>query len=174
MTSTPPSGHKPARRRAAVAVLIAAAALGTAAIPAFAARATYISPGNYLDLVIGRGWTEAASALAHRDRYRSAFAVLSGPAGRKTGTAAAAQPTAGRDNHQFIKDQKLNRTSRTAAHQTCRPQGPWTAGSIGPDRTAPCDWRRGVIGMLRKLSRKARGVHHGPFSYVPVSGVLAC
>jgi len=60
MTSTPPRGHKPARRRAAVAVLITAAALGTAAIPAFAARATRISPGNYLDFVIGRGWTEAA------------------------------------------------------------------------------------------------------------------
>ena len=63
MTSTSPRGHKPARRRAAVEVLIAAtaaAALGTAAIPAFAARATHISPGNYLDSVIGRGWTEAA------------------------------------------------------------------------------------------------------------------
>jgi hypothetical protein len=63
MTSTPPSGHKPARRRAAVAVLVVAttnAALGIAAIPAFSARATHISPGNYLDLVISRGWTEAA------------------------------------------------------------------------------------------------------------------
>lgn len=64
MTSTSPSGHKPARHRAAVEVLIAAtaaAAFGTAATPAFAARATHISPGNYyLDFVIGRGWTEAA------------------------------------------------------------------------------------------------------------------
>ena len=63
MTSTPPRGHKPALRRVAVEVLIAAAAaaaLGTAALPAFAARATHISPGNYLDFVIGRGWTEAA------------------------------------------------------------------------------------------------------------------
>lgn len=63
MTSTPPRAHKPVRRRAAVAALIAAAAtavLGTAAMPAFAARATHISPGNYLNFVIGRGWTEAA------------------------------------------------------------------------------------------------------------------
>lgn len=62
MTSAPPSGHKPARRRAAVAVLIVAAtnaALGTA-IPAFAARATDMSPGTYLDLVISPGRTEAA------------------------------------------------------------------------------------------------------------------
>jgi hypothetical protein len=58
--STAPRGHKPARRRAAAAMLIATAALGTAAIPAFAARATHISPGNYLDLVIGPDWTEAA------------------------------------------------------------------------------------------------------------------
>ncbi len=63
MASTPPRGHKPAWRRAAVAVLIAAAAivtLGTAAIPAVAARATHISRGIYLDFVIGRSWTEAA------------------------------------------------------------------------------------------------------------------
>jgi len=63
MASTPPRGHKPAWRRAAVAVLIAAAAIvtvGTAAIPAIAARATHISRGIYLDFVIGRSWTEAA------------------------------------------------------------------------------------------------------------------
>jgi len=32
------------------------------------------------------------------------------------------------------------------------------AGSDGAVRL-----EEGVIGMLRKLSRKARGVHHGPF-----------
>jgi hypothetical protein len=40
-------------------------------------------------------------ALAHRDRYRGASAtpaVLSGPAWRKAGTAAAAQPRSGPDN----------------------------------------------------------------------------
>jgi hypothetical protein len=48
--------------RAAAAVLIVATintAPGIAAIPAFAARATHISPDNYLDLVTSRGWAEA-------------------------------------------------------------------------------------------------------------------
>ena len=111
MTSTPPRGHKPARRRGAVEVLIAAtaaAALGTTAIPAFAARATHISPGNYLDFVIGRGWTEAAyqhwltttltAALLPPLPYRS-----QGPPGAKPEPQPQPNPAPGRTT---IKDQK--------------------------------------------------------------------
>ena len=117
MTSTPPSGHKPARRRAAVAVLIAAAALGTAAIPAFAARATYISPGNYLDLVIGRGWTEAA--YQHWLTATVIAALLppppcsQGPLGAKPEPQPQPNPAPGRTTaaHQ---GPEVNRTNRAA------------------------------------------------------------
>jgi hypothetical protein len=40
---------------------------------------------------------------------------------------------------------------------------PGMAANPGHDRQRRRERQEGVIGMLRKLSRKARGTHHGPF-----------
>ena len=58
-----------------------------------------------------------------------------------------------------------------ASTKTTLPTGPTASGLRGTDVGRPAQSGRmdgavrleeGVIGMLRKLSRKARGIHHGP------------
>ena len=127
-TQRPQASPAPGRRRGAHRRR--ARCLGTAAIPAFAARATYISPGNYLDFVIGRGWTEAAyQHWLTATAYRSASAtpaVLSGPAWRKAGTAAAAQPRSGPDNRRSSRTRSEPDQSRR--HKHTRHVGPRDLG----------------------------------------------
>jgi hypothetical protein len=68
-------------------------------------------------------------ALAHRDRYRSASAapaVLSGPAWRKAGTAAAAQPRSGPDNRRSSRTRSEPDQSRR--HKHTRHVGPRDLG----------------------------------------------